>query len=53
METRTPRTGGEPVQGGESKRPKTTTSRESIQAAERLLLPLLITTDRMVKEVVA
>ena len=47
METRMPRT------GGELKRPKATTSRDSTQAAERLLLPLLITTDRMVKEVVA
>lgn len=47
METRMPRT------GGELKRPKATTSRESTQAAERLLLPLLIITDWMVKEVVA
>ena len=47
METRMPRT------GGELKRPKATTSRESTQAAERLLLPLLIVSDWMVKEVVA
>ena len=53
METRTPHTSGEPVQGEESNRPNCTTSWPRSQAAERLLLPLLITTDRMIKEVVA
>ena len=53
METRTPHSSGQPVQGEVSNQLKNTTSWESPQAAERLLLPLLITTDRMVKEVVA
>jgi hypothetical protein len=53
MENRTPHTSGRPVQGEESNHPQSTTSCPRSQAAERLLLPLLITTDRMIKEVVA
>ena len=51
METRTPHTSGEPVQGGESNHPYNTTLWSLSQAIDAYLLPLIVLVDQVFREV--
>ena len=51
MKTRTPHTGGEPVQGEKTNRWQYTPLWSRLQAIESHLLPFLILIDRVVKDV--